>query len=87
MTTSTTNATRSSSPTFSALNPGRTLRLAIFQIGSAIADILVTSVWNRIMIKELGMNATPVGFLIALRYLLAPLAVWAGFWSYDGHPP
>lgn len=78
MTSSTLNAVRPDSPT---LNTGRTLRLALFQIGSAIADILVTSVWNRIMIKELGMNATPVGFLIALRYLLAPLAVWAGFWS------
>ncbi len=81
MTSSTTNATRSTTPTFRALNYGRTLRLAVFQIGSAIADILVTSVWNRIMIKELGMDATPVGFLIALRYLLAPLSLWAGFWS------
>ena len=59
----------------------RTLRLATFQIGSAMADILVTSVWNRIMITELGMPAWPVGLLIALRYLLAPLSLWAGFWS------
>lgn len=81
MTTSTTNAARSTTPTFSALSYSRTLRLALFQIGSAIADILVTSVWNRIMIKELGMDATPVGFLIALRYLLAPLSLWAGYWS------
>ena len=81
MTSSTTHAPRAIPPTDSALNFGRTLRLALFQIGSAIADILVTSVWNRIMIKELGINAAPVGFLIALRYLLAPLAVWAGFWS------
>jgi BCD family chlorophyll transporter-like MFS transporter len=59
----------------------RLLRLATFQIGSALGDILVTSIWNRIMINELGMNAAPVGLLIALRYLLAPLSLWAGFWS------
>lgn len=81
MTTPTSKATRPAASTFRTLNYRRTLRLAIFQIGSAIADILVTSVWNRIMIKELGMDATPVGFLIALRYLLAPLSLWAGYWS------
>ena len=59
----------------------RILRLATFQIGSTLGDILVTSIWNRIMINELGMNATPVGLLIALRYLLAPLSLWAGYWS------
>lgn len=60
---------------------GRLLRLSTFQIGSALGDILVTSIWNRIMINELGINAAPVGLLIALRYLLAPLSLWAGFWS------
>jgi BCD family chlorophyll transporter-like MFS transporter len=59
----------------------RLLRLSTFQIGSALGDILVTSIWNRIMINELGMNATPVGLLIALRYLLAPLSLLAGYWS------
>lgn len=59
----------------------RLLRLATFQIGSALGDILVTSVWNRIMINELGISATPVGLLIALRYLIAPLSLWAGYWS------
>ncbi|MCC6298342.1 MAG: BCD family MFS transporter [Anaerolineales bacterium] len=59
----------------------RLLRLSTFQVGSALGDILVTSVWNRIMINELGMNAAPVGLLIALRYLLAPLSLLAGYWS------
>ncbi len=59
----------------------RLLRLSTFQIGSALGDILVTSVWNRIMINELGLNAAPVGLLIALRYLLAPLSLLAGYWS------
>jgi BCD family chlorophyll transporter-like MFS transporter len=57
------------------------LRLATFQIGSALGDLLVTSIWNRIMISELGMPAGPVGVLIALRYLIAPLSLWAGHWS------
>ncbi|MGQ0604497.1 MAG: BCD family MFS transporter [Anaerolineales bacterium] len=54
------------------------LRLSTFQIGSALGDLLVTSLWNRIMISELGMPAGPVGLLIALRYLIAPLSLWAG---------
>lgn len=63
----------------------RTLKLGSFHIGSALADILVTSVWNRIVITELGISATPVAFLIGLRYLLAPLSLWFGHLS-DTHP-
>jgi BCD family chlorophyll transporter-like MFS transporter len=56
----------------------RGLRLGSFQIGSAMGDILVTSIWNRILISQFGIPATPVGLLIALRYLLSPLSLWAG---------
>jgi MFS transporter, BCD family, chlorophyll transporter len=56
----------------------RALRLGSFHIGSAMGDILVTSLWNRIMIFNFGIPATPVGLLIALRYLLSPLSLWAG---------
>lgn len=59
-------------------NIRQTLRLSSFHIGSAMGDILTTSVWNRIMITELGIPAWPVGLLIALRYLLSPLSLWAG---------
>lgn len=59
----------------------RTLRLGSFQIGSAMADILTASVWNRVMIADLGVPATPVGFLLALQYLLVPVAFWAGYRS------
>ena len=59
----------------------RLLRLSSFQIGSAMGDILVTSIWNRIMIVNFGIAAAPVSFLIALRYLLSPLSLWAGFRS------
>ncbi len=67
-----------SEPTFSL---ARTLRLSTFQIGSAMGDILVTSIWNRVMIVNLGFPAWPIGLLIALRYLLSPLSLWAGFRS------
>ena len=56
----------------------RGLRLGSFQIGSAMGDILVTSIWNRILITNFGIPATPVGLLIALRYLMSPLSLWAG---------
>ncbi|MBP6786067.1 MAG: BCD family MFS transporter [Candidatus Promineofilum sp.] len=56
----------------------RGLRLSSFHIGSAMGDILVTSIWNRILIVTLGIPATPVSLLIALRYLLSPLSLWAG---------
>ena len=54
------------------------LRLSSFQIGSAMGDILITSIWNRILIVNFGIPATPVGLLIALRYLLSPLSLWSG---------
>lgn len=60
---------------------GRTLRLSSFHIGSAMGDIIVTSIWNRIMISNFGIPAAPVSFLIAIRYLLFPVSLWAGFMS------
>lgn len=63
----------------------RIIRLSSFQIGSAMGDILVTSVWNRIMIANFGIPAWPVGLLIAMRYLLSPISLWAGYRS-DSFP-
>jgi BCD family chlorophyll transporter-like MFS transporter len=60
------------------LSVPRNLKLGTFHIGSALADVLATGVWNRIMINDLGFAATPIGLLLALRYFLAPLAMWAG---------
>ncbi|MCG8347433.1 MAG: BCD family MFS transporter [Chloroflexales bacterium] len=59
----------------------RTMKIGTFHIGSAFADILTSGVWNRILISDLGIAATPVAFLSALRYLLAPLSIWAGYRS------
>jgi MFS transporter, BCD family, chlorophyll transporter len=59
----------------------RSLKIGSFNFGSALMDILTASVWNRVMITDLGVGATPVSILLALRYLLAPLSIWAGFRS------
>lgn len=59
----------------------RTLKMGSFNFGSAMVDILTASVWNRILITDLGASATPVSLLLALRYLLAPLSIWVGFRS------
>lgn len=61
--------------------PLRYLKLASFHVGSAIADLLTSGVWNRVMVVDLGVSASPVALLSALRYLLAPIALWAGHLS------
>lgn len=63
----------------------RTLKLGTFHIGSSAADLIVTAIWNRIMIVDLGMPAWPVALLSAVRYFLAPLSLWAGYRS-DARP-
>ena len=60
------------------LSTGRNLKIALFHLGSGMADVITTGIWNRIMISDLGFNATPIGLLVALRYFLAPIGVWAG---------
>ena len=46
-----------------------------------MGDILVTSIWNRVMIANFGIPAAPVSLLIALRYLISPISLWAGYRS------
>ncbi|MBN8639496.1 MAG: BCD family MFS transporter [Anaerolineae bacterium] len=60
------------------LSTGRNLKIGLFHLGSGMADVIATGIWNRIMISDLGFSATPIGLLVALRYFLAPLGVWAG---------
>jgi MFS transporter, BCD family, chlorophyll transporter len=57
---------------------GRNLKIGLFHLGSGMADVMATGIWNRIMISDLGFSATPIGLLVSLRYFLAPLGVWAG---------
>lgn len=56
----------------------RNIKIGTFHIGSSMADILASGVWNRVMIKELGYAATPIALLLALRYFLAPFSIWVG---------
>ncbi|PKO23431.1 MAG: MFS transporter [Chloroflexi bacterium HGW-Chloroflexi-1] len=63
----------------------RSLKIGTFHIGSSLTDLLTSAVWNRILIVDLGAAAWPVSLLTALRYLLAPLTLWAGHRS-DTHP-
>ncbi|MBZ0302276.1 MAG: BCD family MFS transporter [Anaerolineae bacterium] len=66
------------------LTVARNLKIALFHLGSGMADVLATGVWNRIMISDLGFSATPISLLVSLRYFLAPLGIWAGRMS-DRH--
>jgi BCD family chlorophyll transporter-like MFS transporter len=66
------------------LSIARNIKIGFFHLGSGMADVITTGVWNRIMISDLGFSATVVGLLVALRYFLAPLGVWAGRMS-DRH--
>ena len=63
----------------------RTVKIGTFYIGSSAVDLLVSGVWNRVMIVDLGIAAWPVALLGALRYFLAPLSLWAGHRA-DTHP-
>ncbi len=61
------------------------MKIGSFHIGSAFVDLLTSGVLNRVLITDLHIWATPVALLSALRYLLAPLSIWAGYRS-DTHP-
>jgi BCD family chlorophyll transporter-like MFS transporter len=59
----------------------RTIKIGTFHIGSSFVDLLTSGVLNRVLISDLHIWATPVALLSALRYLLAPLSIWAGYRS------
>ncbi len=60
------------------LTIARNFKIGLFHLGSGMADVMATGIWNRIMISDLGFSATPIGLLVSLRYFLAPLGIWAG---------
>lgn len=68
-------------PAAERLSVPRTMKLGTFHIGSSFIDLLTSGVLNRVLISDLGLAATPVALLSALRYLLAPLSIWAGYRS------
>lgn len=67
------------------LNVLRTMKIGSFHIGSSFVDLLTSGILNRVLISDLNLWAAPVALLAALRYLLAPLSIWAGYRS-DTHP-
>jgi MFS transporter, BCD family, chlorophyll transporter len=62
----------------SNLSIARNAKIGMFHVGSSMADVLTSGVWNRIATVELGLAATPVALLISLKYFLSPLSVWVG---------
>jgi len=71
-------------PNNAGLSVGHNLKIARFHLGSGMADVLTTGVWNRIMVADLGFSAAFVGLLTGLRYFMAPVGVIAGRYS-DTH--
>ncbi len=61
------------------------IRLAGFPVGLGLTSAFVGGTLNRVMIVELGLPASLVGFLFALPLLVSPLRVWLGYHS-DSHP-
>ncbi|MEY4091193.1 MAG: hypothetical protein RLZZ496_375, partial [Pseudomonadota bacterium] len=62
----------------------RLLRLALFQVSVGIATVLLTGTLNRVMIVELGVPASLVGFMVSLPVVFAPFRALIGFKS-DTH--
>lgn len=61
------------------------LQLGLFQMGLGIMSILTLGLLNRVMIKELAIAPTIVGFILAVPYFVAPARVWFGQMS-DSKP-
>ncbi|NJN43285.1 MAG: BCD family MFS transporter [Anaerolineae bacterium] len=61
------------------------IRLALFPIGYGLLGALVGGTLNRILIADLSMPASLVGFFFAIPLLVSPTRVWLGYRS-DGFP-
>ena len=63
---------------------GRLLRLSLFQVTVGMAAVLLIGTLNRVMIVELGVQASVVAVMLALPLVFAPLRALVGFRS-DTH--
>lgn len=61
------------------------IRLAFFSIAYGLSGALIGGTLNRIMIAELGLPASLVGFFFAIPLLISPVRVWLGYRS-DAFP-
>ena len=57
---------------------GRLLRLGLFQVTVGAAITLLTGTLNRVMIVELGLGASVVGWMLALPLFVAPFRALIG---------
>jgi BCD family chlorophyll transporter-like MFS transporter len=62
----------------------RLLRLALFQVSTGMALVLLVGTLNRVMIVELSVPASLVGIMLALPLVFAPFRALIGFKS-DTH--
>ncbi len=62
----------------------RLLRLALFQVSTGMALVLLVGTLNRVMIVELGVPASLVGAMLALPLVFAPFRALIGYKS-DTH--
>ena len=60
------------------------LRLSLFQVSAGMATVMLLGTLNRVMIVELGVQASLVAIMVALPVLIAPLRAFLGFRS-DNH--
>jgi BCD family chlorophyll transporter-like MFS transporter len=61
------------------------LRLALFPIAYGIMGALVGGTLNRLLVAELGLSVTLVGFFFAIPLLTSPIRIWIGHYA-DAHP-
>lgn len=57
------------------------LRLSLFQISCGMATVMLLGTLNRVMIVELGVQASVVAIMVALPVLIAPFRAHFGFRS------
>lgn len=60
------------------------LRLALFSIIFGVMSAFMGGTLNRLMVAELGLPVTLVGFLFAIPLLTSPIRIWFGHYS-DTH--
>ena len=60
------------------------LRLSLFQVSAGMATVMLLGTLNRVMIVELGVQASLVAIMVALPVLIAPSRAILGFKS-DNH--
>lgn len=64
-----------------AINWFNVMRLGLFQLGLGLSLAPLTGTLNRVLIAELGIPASMVGFLLAIHFFVSPIRAIMGFRS------